>query len=95
VLLRDKAALDQLSELGEKAGRRGGRLGVPGDEDLGAARRDGDAEGLFEEPEIFVVDTEERAEPGFREGQRDGVGSDLACLLPSIVRTRTGKSMGV
>jgi hypothetical protein len=29
------------------------------------------------------VNTEERAEPGFRERERDGIGSDLARLLLS------------
>jgi hypothetical protein len=95
VLLRDEAALDQAAELGKEAGRERGPLGVSRDRNLVPARGDRDAEGLFEEPQIFVVDTEERAEPGFREGERDGVGSDLARLLrPYSTGRETGKSMG-
>jgi hypothetical protein len=81
VLLRDEATLDQAAELGEEARRERGPLGVSRDRNLAPARGDRDAEGLFEEPQVFVVDTEERAEPVFREGERDGVGSDLARLL--------------
>jgi len=52
-------------------------LGVPRDGHLAPARGDLDAERVLEKPQVFVVDTEERAEPGLGEGERNGVGSDV------------------
>jgi hypothetical protein len=70
------AALDELRELREEPRRERRALGIARDGDLPPARGDFDAECSFQKPQVFVVDTEERAEPGLGEGERDGVGSD-------------------
>ena len=44
-------------------------------------RGDLDVESVFEKPQVFVVDTEERAEPGLGECERNGVGSDVLARL--------------
>jgi hypothetical protein len=80
-LLGRVAALDELREVREKPGRVGRPLGVAGDGDLAPARGDLDAESVFEKPQVFVVDTEERAEPGLGKGERNGVGSDVSARL--------------
>ncbi|HQQ77046.1 MAG TPA: hypothetical protein PLB01_06795 [Thermoanaerobaculia bacterium] len=80
-LLRRVAALDELREVREEAGREGRAVGVAGDGDLAPARGDLDAESVFEKPQVFVVDTEERAEPGLGKGERNGVGSDVSARL--------------
>jgi hypothetical protein len=59
----------------------GGPLGISGDRNFAPARGDLDAERVLEKPQVFVVDTEERAEPGLGEGERDGVGSDVSARL--------------
>ena len=68
-------------EVGEQAGRERRAVGVAGDGDFPPARRDLDAESVFEKPQVFVVDTEERAEPGLGKGERNGVGSDVSARL--------------
>jgi hypothetical protein len=80
-LLRRVPALDELRELREKPRRERRALRVARDGDLAPARGDLDAEGVFEEPKVFVVDTEERAEPRLGEGERYGVGSDVSARL--------------
>jgi len=80
-LLRDVAALDELREVREEAGGEGRAVGVAGDGDFPPARGDLDAECVFEKPQVFVVDTEERAEPGLGKGERNGVGSDVSARL--------------
>ncbi len=80
-LLRRVAALDELRELREKPRRERRALRVARDGDLAPARGDLDAEGVFEKPKVFVVDTEERAEPRLGEGERYGVGSDVSARL--------------
>jgi hypothetical protein len=75
-LLRGVPALDEPRELREKTRRQRRALRVARDGDLAPARGDLDAEGVLEEPEVFVVNTEERAEPRLGEGERYGVGSD-------------------
>ena len=81
-LLRLVAALDELREVGQKPRRESRALRVARDRNLSAARGDLDAEGVFEEPKVFVVDTEERAEPGLGKGERNGVGSDVSRAPP-------------
>jgi hypothetical protein len=79
--LRRVAALDELREVREEAGREGRAVRVARDGDLAPARGDLDAESVFEKPQVFVVDTEERAEPGLGKGERNGVGSDVSARL--------------
>jgi hypothetical protein len=80
-LLRRVAALDELREIREETGREGRAVGIAGNGDLAAARGDLDAERVLEKPQVFVVDTEERAEPGLGKGERNGVGSDVSARL--------------
>jgi len=56
-------------------------LGPAAERDDAAARGDLDAEGVLQEPKVFVVDTEERAEPGF--GQVQGYRSVLDSAVSS------------
>jgi hypothetical protein len=79
--LRRVAALDELREVREEAGREGRAVRVARDGDFPPARGDLDAESVFEKPQVFVVDTEERAEPGLGKGERNGVGSDVSARL--------------
>ena len=55
--------------------------GSPRQRHHAAARRDLDAEGVFEKPQVFVVDTEERAEPGL--GNVQGYRSVLNSAVSS------------
>jgi len=47
---------------------------------LAPASRDLDTESFFQEPQVFVVNAEESAEPRFGEGEGDGAGSDVSGL---------------
>jgi hypothetical protein len=76
-LLRLVAALDQLRKVRQEPRRERRALRVARDRNLAAARGDLDAEGILEEPKVFVVDTEERAESRLGKRERDGVRSDL------------------
>ncbi len=58
-----------------------GPLGFAGQGDDAAPGRDLHAEGILEEPQVFVVDTEERAEPGL--GQVQGYRSLLNSAVSS------------
>jgi hypothetical protein len=90
-LLRLVAALDQLREVRQEARGERGAFRVSRDRNLAAARGDLDAEGVFEEPKVFVVDTEERAESRLGKRERDGVRSDL---VRSFERKDRGSSDG-
>ncbi len=65
-------------------GRALGSLGAPAQRDDPAPRGDLDAEGVLEEPQVFVVDTEESAQPRF--GQVQGNRS----VLDGAVSSWTG-----
>jgi hypothetical protein len=80
-LFRRVPALDELREVREEAGREGRAVRVAADGDFASARGDLDAERVLEKPQVFVVDTEERAEPGLGKGERYGVGSDVSARL--------------
>ena len=80
-LFRLVAALDELRKVRQEPRRERRALGVARDRNLAAARGDLDAEGFLEEPKVFVVDTEERAEPGLGKCERNGVGSDVSARL--------------
>jgi hypothetical protein len=80
-LFRGVTALDELRKLREEPRRKSRALRVARNGNLAPTRGDLDAEGIFEEPKVFVVDTEERAESRLGESKRDGVRSDVSARL--------------
>jgi hypothetical protein len=80
-LFRRVAALDELREIRQEPRRERGALRVARDGNLAPARGDLDAERVLQQPKVFVVNTEERAEPRLGKGERYGVGSDVSARL--------------
>src|ERR1019366_8358343 len=87
-LFRRVTALDELRKIRKEPRRESRALRVARNGDLAPARGDLDAEGVFEEPKVFVVDTEERAESRLGKGERDGVRSDLVRSLDKRIEAR-------